>query len=185
MCVKKTVWHRRQPHPLLLEATPTKHATKPHPSNTSNVGVPCGCGLIFNDIHRFFSFSLLPTYPILSSGLPEKQVIELVWLNQKSGWHAPTPPFLRLCRDIRNTIYMHYIACTCGNSTACCEAPPLFSKPVAPLQQKNTPLSILKTLNTLINMKEVTNKLKRGVTQGVIATHGSRSSTSVVVVGIE
>ena len=70
---------RRQPHPLLLKATPTKHATKPRPSNTSNVGVPCGCGLIFNDIHRFFSFSLLPTYPILSSGSPEKQLIELVW----------------------------------------------------------------------------------------------------------
>ena len=70
---------RRQPHPLWLKATPTKHATKPRPSTTSNVGMPCGCGLIFNDIHRFFSFSLLPTYPILSSGSPKKQLIELVW----------------------------------------------------------------------------------------------------------
>ena len=31
---------------------------------------------------------------------------------------------------------------------------------------------MLKTLNTLINMKEVTNQLKWGVTQGVIAKHG-------------
>ena len=69
----------RQPHPLLLKATPTKHATKPRPSSTSNVGMLCGCGLIFNDIHRLFSFSLLPTYPILSSGSPKKQLINLVW----------------------------------------------------------------------------------------------------------
>ena len=58
--------------------------------------------------------------------------------------------------------------------------PPLFSKPVAPpplllprhggnvLSFRN----ILKTLNTLINMKEVTNSVEWGVTQGVIAMHG-------------
>ena len=68
MCVKKTVRHRlllagnhthyySKPHPLNMP-------TKPRPSNTSNIGMPCGCGLIFNDIHIFFSFSLLPTYPI-------------------------------------------------------------------------------------------------------------------------
>ena len=33
----------------------------------------------FNDIHRSFSFSLLPTYPILFSGPPEKQLIKLEW----------------------------------------------------------------------------------------------------------
>ena len=67
MCVKKTVCNH------------THYYSKPQPSSTSNVGMPCGCGLIFNDIHRFFSFSLLPTYPILSSGSPEKQLIELVY----------------------------------------------------------------------------------------------------------
>ena len=34
---------------------------------------------------------------------------------------------------------------------------------------------MLKTLNTLINMKEVTNYLKWGVNQGVIAMHGPLS----------
>ena len=99
MCVKNCLAQaptRRQPHPLLLKATPTKHATKPHPPNmpqshthqTCHKATPIKhiqCRHVlwvwpyFNDIHRFFSFSLLPTYPILSSGSPEKQLIELVW----------------------------------------------------------------------------------------------------------
>ena len=71
---------RRQPHPLLLKATPTKHATEPRPSNTSNVGVSCGCGLILMIFVDSFPFRCyLPSYPILSSGSPEKQLIELVW----------------------------------------------------------------------------------------------------------
>ena len=80
------------------------------------------------------------------------------------------------------------LACTCGNSTACCEAccsPLLYlasllpPPPPPPPNKKLTPggslLSILKTLNTLINMKEVRNEVH--VNQGVIATHGPRLSS--------
>ena len=34
--------------------------------------------------------------------------------------------------------------------------------------------NMLKTLKTLINMKEVSNSVERGVTQGVIAMHGHK-----------
>ena len=41
MRVKKTVWHRLQ-----VDGNHTHYYSKPHPPNTSNVGVSCGCGLI-------------------------------------------------------------------------------------------------------------------------------------------
>ena len=64
MCVKKTVWHRLQ-----LDDNHTHYYSKPRPSNTSNVGVPCECGLIFSDIHIFFSFLLLPYVHVLVSNV--------------------------------------------------------------------------------------------------------------------
>ena len=47
---------RRQPRPLLLKATPTKHAHKATPIKQSSVGVPCGCGLIFIESFPFPCF---------------------------------------------------------------------------------------------------------------------------------
>ena len=84
----------------------------------------------------------------------------------------------------------HILASTCGNSTACClvTKPGSHVVPISFIEQlvapppppplQHTPggslLSMLKTLNTLINIKEVTNYLKWGVNQGVIATRGRR-----------
>ena len=50
---------------------------------------------------------------------------------------------------------------------------PLVSIPIG-----GSLLSMLTTLDTLINMKEATNQLKWVVNQGVIATHGHQSSSS-------
>ena len=82
MCVKKTVRHRllqldgnhtqfySKPHPLNIP-------TKPRPSNISNIGVSCGCGLIlliFIDSFPFHCY--LPP-----SGSPKKQLFKLEWPN--------------------------------------------------------------------------------------------------------
>ena len=78
MCVQKTVRHRLQlddnhTHYYSKPLAPNI-PTKPCPSNIYKVGVniykvgmPCGCGLIFNDTPRFFSFLLLPTYRIYAN----------------------------------------------------------------------------------------------------------------------
>ena len=50
------------PYSNTHQTSSQSHTYHTHPPNTSNVGMPCGCGHIFNDIYRFFSFSLLPTY---------------------------------------------------------------------------------------------------------------------------
>ena len=74
-------------------------------SNTPNVGVPCGCGFILMIFIDFFPFCcMLPTYPILSSGSPEKinrGGIALVWYvtigsmyGQKWAW--PSKKFLHV-----------------------------------------------------------------------------------------
>ena len=61
--------------------------------------------------------------------------------------------------------------------------PLLYLASLLPPPLQHTPggslLSMLKTLNTLINMKEVTNYLKWGVNQGVIAMHGPLSSGGI------
>ena len=52
---------RRQPHPVLLKATPTKHTHKATPIKHIQHRCVLWVWPYFIDIHRFFSFSLLPT----------------------------------------------------------------------------------------------------------------------------